>query len=195
MLVNVEYAMPSHKLNNPRHKKLDEAERLIQKLRSDSRQRLATAIHEAGHGITAALLGLPAWYDGSAIEHVKETDEWVVCFGRTQVPINCYLRLNADQMARLAVAVAEMVLLGSAPSETSECDFESFLLNGKGKASELIGIYKTAEEQMMKELHGSVNLQRAIVHEAAVFEQRIWPELAIESVKRQGKVDSTKRCK
>jgi hypothetical protein len=187
MLANVHYSMPAHKLNNPRHKKLDEAEKLIQKPRSDSRQRLAVAIHEAGHGIAAEQLGLPAWYDGSAIQHVKETDEWIVSFGRTQVPINCYLRLTAEQMARLAVAgrVAEIVLLGSAPNETSECDFESFLLNGKGKASELIGIYKAAEDRMMKELRGNVNLQRAIVHEAAIFEQRVWPELAVESVKRR----------
>lgn len=187
MLDQVDYICPPHKLLNPRHTKLDEAETLIKKLRSDSRQRLAVAVHEAGHGIAAEQLGLPAWYDGSAIEHVKETDEWIVCFGRTQVPIQCYLRLSAEQMARLAVAgrVAEIVLLGSAPNETSECDFESFLLNSKGKASELIGIYKAAEERMMKELRGNVNLQRAIVHEAAIFEQRVWPELVLESVKQE----------
>src|SRR6266404_1828177 len=104
MLANVQYAMPPHKLNNPRHKKLDEAENMIQKLRADSRQRLAVAVHEAGHGIAAEQLGLPAWYDGSTIEHVMETDQWIVCFGRTQFPINCYLRLTAEQRARLAVA-------------------------------------------------------------------------------------------
>jgi hypothetical protein len=188
MLANVQYVMPSHKLNSPRHKKLDEAERAIQKLRSDSRQRLAVAIHEAGHGITAEQLGLPAWYDGEAIEHIRNTDEWVVAYGRTQVPIKCYQRLNVEQMARFAVAgrVAELVLLGSAPPETSECDFEQFIRSGKDglPPSELIGIYKTAEERMMKELRGSVNLQRAIVHEAAIFEQRIWPDLVVESVKR-----------
>jgi hypothetical protein len=187
MLCDVQYLMPVHKLNNPRHKKLDEAEKMIQKLRSDSRQRLAVAIHEAGHGITAERLGLPFWYDGSAIEHIKETDEWVVCFGRTQVPINCYRRLNAQQMARLAVAgrVAEIVLLGSAPSETSESDFEQFIQSGKGSTSELISIWKRTEEQMLSELRADINLQRAIVHEAAVFEQRVWPELVLERVKRR----------
>jgi hypothetical protein len=186
MLPNCQYVMLAHKLNNPRHKKLDEAERLIQKLRSDSRQRLATAIHEAGHGVTAALLGLPAWYDGSAIEHVKETDEWIVCFGRTQVPIRCYLRLNDEHKARLAVAgrVAELVLLGSAPTETSETDFEQFIQSGKGSTSELISVWKQTEEQMLNELRVDVNLQRAIVHEAAIFEQRVWPDLVLESVKR-----------
>jgi len=108
--------MPSHKLNNPRHKKLDEAEQMIQKLRSDSRQRLAVAIHEAGHSLAAEQIGIPSWYDGSAIEHVKESDAWIVTFGRTQVPIKCYQRLTVEQMARLAVAgrVAELALLGSA---------------------------------------------------------------------------------
>jgi hypothetical protein len=186
MLANVEYAMPSRKLNNPQHEKLDEAEKMIQKLRADLRRRLAVAIHEAGHGIVAEQLGLPAWYNGSAIEHVKETtDEWIVCFGRTQVPINCYLRLNAQQKARLAVAgrVAEIVLLGSAPNETSQSDFEQFISSGKGRPSELIAIWKRTEEQMLSELRADINLQRAVVHEAAVFEQRVWPDLAVESVK------------
>src|SRR6266481_8970492 len=99
MLANVQYSMPSHKLNNPRHKKLDEAEKLIQKLRSDSRERLIVAIHESYHGLVAQQLGIPSWYNGSAIEHVRDTDEWIVTFGRTAIPFNDYSRLNAEQLA------------------------------------------------------------------------------------------------
>ena len=107
-------------------------------------------------------------------------------FWPNAVPIQCYQRLNDEQKARFAVAgrVAEIILLGSAPTETSECDFESFILSGKGNASELIGIWKKAEEQMLSELRADINLQRAIVHKAAVFEQRVWAELAVESVKQ-----------
>jgi hypothetical protein len=183
MLPQVAYVCPPHKLNNPRHKNLDKAERMIQKLRSDSRQRLAVAIHEAGHGIVAEQLGLPSWYDGSAIEHVKETDEWIATFGRTQVPIKCYLRLSAEQMARFAVAgrVAEIILLGSAPLETSECDFESFIFSGKGRPSELIALWKRTE-QMLREFRADINLQRAIVHEAAVFESQVFPD-CLDSVR------------
>ena len=185
MLPEVAYIMPSHKLNNPRHKKLDEAETLIQKLRSDSRRRLRVAVHEAGHGIVAEQLGLPAWYSGSAIQHVKETDEWIVAFGQTRFPVVCYSRLNAEQTARFAVAgrVAEIVLLGSAPTETSECDFESFIYSGKGRPSELIGTWKRIEETMLKELQNNLEAQRSIVHEAERFERQIWPELSCQSVK------------
>jgi hypothetical protein len=183
MLPEVAYIMPPHKLNNPRHKKLDEAEKMIQKLRSDSRQRLAVAIHEAGHGIVAEQLGMPAWYDGSAIEHVKESDEWIVSFGRTQVPIGCYLRLNVEQMARFAAAgvAAETVLLGSEPSPTADSDFESFIQSSKCPPSESIGIYKAVQEQMLNEWRNDLETQRRIVHEGAVFERQVWPELAVKT--------------
>ena len=184
MLPNVQYFMPAHKLNNPRHKKLDEAETMIEKLRSDSRQRLSVAIHEAGHSLVAEQIGIPSWYGGPAIEHVKESDTWIVAFGRTQVPINCYLRLNVEQMARFAVAgrVAEIVLLGSAPTETSECDFEQFISSGKDSPSELIAIWKKAEEQLLSELSNSIKGQQAVIYEAQRFEQNVWPDLAIERV-------------
>jgi len=171
--------------------KLDQAETMIQKLRSDSRQRLATAIHEAGHSLVAGQIGIPSWYDGSAIEHVMESDAWIVTFGRTQVPIKCYQRLTAEQMARLAVAgrVAETVLLGAEPIESSECDFESFLLSGKGRPSELIAIWKRAEEQLVKEFRADINLQRAIVHEAAIFESQIFPD-CLDSVREPSKEPS-----
>ena len=62
---------------------------------------------------------------------VKESDEWVVAFGRT-VPLGSYLRLSAEQAGPFAVAgrVAETVLLGSAQIEASEWDFEQFIQSG-----------------------------------------------------------------
>ena len=70
----VAYLFPSQKLCKPRHPKIAEAEKEISRMRCSSKQKLATAIHEGNHFLTAKRFGLNPKYDGQAIEHVKETD-------------------------------------------------------------------------------------------------------------------------
>jgi len=172
----VQYRCPSHKAFPPRHKKLVEAEEMIQKMRLNSKHRLQVAIHEANHSLVAKSFGLETTYGGQAIEHVRETDQWIVVFGRVEVPAREYQKLTVEQMAQfnLAGRVAEIVLLGNAPLETSQLDCESFIYCGKDLPSRLLLKWKLTEERMIRDLRANLAAQQAIVHEAAVFEQQIF---------------------
>jgi hypothetical protein len=54
----VAHLFPSHKLCKPRHPKIAEAEKEISRMRCSSKQKLATAIHEGNHFLTAKRFGL-----------------------------------------------------------------------------------------------------------------------------------------
>jgi len=182
LLPNVTYKFPEHKLNTPRHPKIAEAERLILKLRSatreGARQRLAVSIHEAGHKLEFQKFGIPTTYLGPGIYHLREKDRFLVAFGQIGCPDEEYKKLSAAQFARCLAAgrVAEKVILGSAPTETSECDFEDFVGSGKDglRRSQLILFWKFAEEEMLYELHADIAWQHKIIHEAARFERQIF---------------------
>jgi hypothetical protein len=187
LLDGVSYVMPHHARFSPRHKKLEEAETRVQCLRSDSRQRLAVALHEANHKIVAEQLGLTATYAGPAIEHFRDSNSWLVSLGRTFVLSDEYERLSVEQAARFHVAgrVAETVLLGSAlnePSEESDC--EQFIYSGRGNPSQLIAIWKRTEETMLQELQNDLEAQRRIVYEAQKCEQEIFPD-CLDSVREK----------
>ncbi len=165
MLTNVAYAIPTHHFYEPKHRKLSECEELITRLRKDSKQRLAVGIHEANHYLTAKKLGLQPRYGGSAIEHICETDQWVCTFGQTQVPIEEYQKLTIEQTAEFLVAgsVAERVILGFAPDETSQSDYEALIFSGRGKPSDLIWLWKKTLEA-----------QRRLIHAGARYESEIF---------------------
>ena len=182
LLPNVTYNFPEHKLNTPRHPKIAEAERLILKLRSPTRegirQRLAVGIHEAGHKLEFQKFGIPTTYLGQGIYHLREQDRFLVAFGQVGCPVDECKKLSAVQFARCLVAgrVAEKVIFGSAPDETSECDYEDFVGSGKDglRRSQLTFLWKLTEEKMLDELRADIASQQQIVHEAACFESEIF---------------------
>src|SRR5215472_10384479 len=99
LLPNVIYRFPEHKLNTPRHPKIAEAERLILRLRSQTRegnrQRLAVSIHEAGHKLEFQKFGISTTYIGEGIYHLREQDNFLVAFGQVGSPNEEIDKLNA----------------------------------------------------------------------------------------------------
>jgi len=178
MLPAIEYAMPSHKLYPPRHKKITEAEQEITRSLSNPRGRLSLSYHEAAHALEYRKLGIETKYGGPIVFHDCPTDTFSACYGSVQVRDTDYLRLAAEpeKLARVLVAgrVAELVLMGKTDEGTSDGDFSDFLLFAKGKPSELILIWKRAEEHYFKDLSADLSQQREIVHEAAIFESAIF---------------------
>ncbi len=176
LLKDVDYVMPGHANFSPRHKKLAEAEKLISDMRASSKHRLTVGIHEAGHFETAQKLGIAAAYAGPMIEHIRESDCWIVGFGRTQIAKEDWAKLTAEQAAEFCVSgrVAEIVLLNDAPIETSQVDFEDFIYSGKGRPSHLALIYKQAEERLTRELRSDLTAQQSIVRAGARFESQIF---------------------
>src|SRR6476661_1097461 len=85
LLPNVIYKFPEHKLYEPRHRGIAEAEQLILKLRAPtregSRQRLAVSIHEAAHKLALRTFGVETSYAGQAIHHFREMDRFLTVFG------------------------------------------------------------------------------------------------------------------
>jgi hypothetical protein len=174
----VTYKLPDQ-LNHTRFKTLLKAQDLVKNLRSDSRQRLETAIHESGHYLKAQRFGLTPRYVGQAVEFVSDTDGWTTRFGAVQVPLYPYLELTLERMADYHVAgkVAEIVLLGVSPdkaSEGSQSDFEQFIYSGFASVSELILVWKQAEETAIRELQANLEYQREIIHEASRAEEQIF---------------------
>jgi len=168
------YEMPLDQINSPSVKK---AEQLIARTLANPRERRATLYHEAFHTLTFQKYGVPTSYRGPAVGHLKESDRFYVVFGEVRASPEACKKLTAEQMARVAVAgiVAEKVLLGTANPPGKQMDFETYISSGQGgkKASELIYLFKLAEEQLTEELRADLNLQRDIVHEAARCEQAI----------------------
>jgi hypothetical protein len=174
----ITYKLPDQ-LNNARFKTLLKAQDLVKNLRADSRQRLETAIHESGHFLKAQRFGLRPRYVGQAVEFVSDTDGWTTRFGAVQVPLYPYLELTLEQMAAYHVAgkVAEIVLLGMSPdkaSEGSQSDFEQFIYSGFASVSELILVWKWAEETAIRELEADLESQRQIIHEASRAEVELF---------------------
>jgi len=182
LLPNVIYRFPEHKLCEPRHRGIAEAEGLILKLRAPtregSRQRLAVSIHEAAHKLAMQKLGIATSYAGQSIHHCCETDRFLTVFGAVAANERVMQALSAEQLAAVSVAghVAERVFLGEAPAETWEPDYEDFLSSGKDglRRSQLILVWKLAEETMLDELRADIPWQQKIVHEAARFEAQIF---------------------
>lgn len=187
MLPNVSYTLPDQ-LTDSRFKTLLKAQRQIEQLRFDSQQRLETSIHEAGHYLRAERLGLTPRYVGQAIEHLDGTDSWITRFGAVQVPLYAYLELTLEQMAAYHVAgkVAEIVLLGVSPDKASEgsyADFEQFIYSGFAGVSELIYLWKSTEEQAIRELQADLEYQREIIHEASRAELELFgPDRSIKRI-------------
>jgi len=179
MLTNVRY-----RLHNPARKKLQEAENVVQRFMASPRGRLEISVHEASHKQIADELGLTSYYVGPAIE--QEEDDFGITLGGVRLVPSEIDKLPTKELARLLVSghVGERVLLQSTKDHVwSQDDFTSFVFSGRDTPSQLIGIYKTVEEQMVEELRADLNRQQALIHEAAVFECQIWPELVVESVK------------
>ncbi len=170
--------MPSHKLYPPKFAAIVEAEKEITRFLSDPRGRLSLSYHEAAHAIQFRRFGIETKFSGPAVSHDCPTDTFSACYGAVQVRDADYLRLAAEpeKLARVLVAgrVAELVLMGKTDEGTSDGDFSDFLLFAKGKPSELILIWKRAEEQYFKDLSADLTQQREIVHEAAVFQSEIF---------------------
>jgi len=182
LLPNVIYNFPEHKLREPRHRGIAEAERLILKLRAPTRegnrQRLAVSIHEAAHKLAMQKLEIATSYAGQSIHHCCETDRFLAVFGAVFADDSAVQTLSAEQLAAVSVAghVAERVLLGEAPAETWEPDYEDFLASGRDglRRSQLILVWKLAEEQMLDKLRPDIAWQQEIIHEAARFERQIF---------------------
>jgi hypothetical protein len=182
LLPNVIYRFPEHKLCEPRHRGIGEAERLILKLRAStcegSRQRLAVSIHEAAHKLTMQKLGIATSYAGQSIHHCCETDRFLIVFGAVAADESAVQKLSAEQLAAVSVAgyVAERVLLGEAPAETWKPDYEDFVSSGKDglRLSQLILLWKLAEELMLDDLRADIAWQQRIIHEAAHFERQVF---------------------
>jgi len=178
MLPSIEYAMPSHKLYPPKFPAIAEAENEIARVLSDPRGRLALSYHEAAHAIQFKRLGIETKFSGPAVFHDCFTDSFSACYGAVAVRDADYLQLAAEpeKLARVLVAgrVAELVLMGKTDDGSSDGDLSDFLLFTKGKPHELILIWKRAEEQYLQELSADLNLQRQIVHIAALFEEEIF---------------------
>ena len=182
LLPNVIYRFPEHKLCEPRHRGIAEAERLILKLRAPtregSRQRLAVSIHEAAHKLTMQKLGIATSYAGQSIHHCCETDRFLTVFGAVAADESAVQTLTAEQLAAVSIAghVAERVLLGEAPAETWEPDHEEFVSSDKDglRRSQLILVWKLAEEKMLDELRPDIAWQQKIIHEAARFEAQVF---------------------
>src|SRR6266436_8063755 len=174
MLPAIEYAMPSHKLYPPKFAAIVEAEKEITRFLSDPRGRLSLSYHEAAHAIQFRRFGIETKFSGPAVSHDCPTDTFSACYGAVQVRDADYLRLAAEpeKLARVLVAgeVAELVLMGQVSPGGSDGDFSDFLLFAKGEASHLIYIWKKAREGYLQELSADLEQQRAIVHEAAIFE-------------------------
>jgi hypothetical protein len=174
----VSYKLPDQ-LTDARFKTLLKAQSLVQSVRTDSRKRLCTAIHEAGHFRKAQQFGLTPRYVGQAIEYVSDTDGWITRFGAVQVPLYPYLELTLEQMADFHVAgkVVEIALLGVSPDKASvgsQSDYEQFIYSGFAGVSELILAWKRAEESAIQELRADLGSQQAIIHESARAEQSIF---------------------
>jgi hypothetical protein len=182
LLPNVIYKFPEHKLYEPRHRGIAEAEQLIVNLRAPTRegtrQRLAVSIHEAGHKLEFQKFGISTTYLGQGIYHVRDQDRFLVAFGQVGCPDEQHSKLSVLQFARCIVAgrVAEKVILGKAPTETSECDYEDFVGSGRNgsRKSQLILVWKLTEEKMLDELHSDIAWQQKIIHEAARFEAQVF---------------------
>jgi len=185
MLKDVDYFSAPGQLFDVNADKLAEAERMIDAVRASSKERLRVAIHEANHKLEAKKLGMAASYGGPSIEHEPITNRWIIGFGRTEVRTGDYLRLSTEEMGRynLAGRVAETVLLGGSPIDTSQPDFEAFIYSGRGKPSELTLLWKELEEGMVRELRSDLAAQQQIIHEAETFQREIFPD-CIDSVKR-----------
>ena len=182
LLPNVVYSFPEHKLREPRDPKIAEAERQILKLRSftreGARERLALGVHEAGHKLVLQKLGVETHYAGQSIHHFRETDRFLPVFGAVLFEEEAIQKLSAEQFAAVSVAgqVAERTILGYAPPESFNCDYENFVGSGKDglRRSQLILLWKQTEERMLAELGADVQWQQRIVHEAARFEAQIF---------------------
>jgi hypothetical protein len=174
----VTYKLPDQ-LNDARFKTLLKAQDLVKNLQSDSYQRLSTAIHEAGHFVSAQRLGLTPRYKGQAIEFVSDESGWTTVFGAVQVPLYDFLELSIEHMAayHLAGKVAEIVLLGMSSdkaSEGSQSDFEQFIYSGFASVPEIVLLWKQAEETAICELRSDLDYQREIIHAASRAEAELF---------------------
>jgi hypothetical protein len=177
MLPAVIYEMPSHKTYPPKFPAIAEAEKKITECLSDSRGRLTLSYHEAAHALNYRRFGIETKYSGPTVSHDCVTDTFSAYYGAVAVRDADYLRLAAEpeKLARVLVSgeVAERVLMGQVTPGGSDGDFADFLLFAKGRASHLIWIWKKAKETYLQELAADLEQQRAIIHEAAIFENEI----------------------
>jgi hypothetical protein len=181
MLADIQFRleMPFHKRSMTQ---VEEAKREIIRKLSNPRERLAICYHEAAHGLQFQRFGASPIYFGPAVGHIKETNEFVCVFGSVGVLTQAYQSLSAEQLASVAVAgvAAETVLIGDADPEAASLDFENFIQSGKGKPSDLVLLWKQAEQTAVEELKTNLNRQKEIVHEGGRVEVTLFgfPERA-----------------
>src|SRR5260221_5306787 len=153
MLSDIQFRleMPFHKRSMAQ---VEAAKREIICKLSNPRERLALSYHEASHGLQFQKFGASPIYFGPAVSHIKETDEFVCVFGSVGILTQAYQSLSAEQLAAVAVAgmAAETVLMDGANEESAELDFENFIHCGKGQPSDLILLWKQAEQAVLDEL-------------------------------------------
>ena len=177
MVYSIRYELPSHRLFPPKHRKVIEGEKEITRVLADPRERLTVSYHEAAHALNFRKFGIETRYGGPSVLHDCHMDLYSVSYGSAMVRDTDYLKLaeTSERLARVLVAgtVAESVLLGSSVSLENN-DFADFLRFARGNGTaELIGIWKRVEEEYTRELSADLEQQRAIVHEAAIFENEI----------------------